>query len=156
MEGLKKQILSILSANMCAALSTVSKSGQLHSNTIYYCYDKDLNLYFASDCGTLHAQNILHNCNVAICIWNNPISYGKEHIGIQIDGRCQEVGGRNLIRAWGGYMKRFPIFQEKTNPEYLLKKIVNIRLFKVWPEQIQLTNSIIYGTQIKYYTNELL
>lgn len=148
-----KEIINGLSSNICAALSTISLSGILHSNTVYYCFDKNLNIYFASDCTTTHANNIQVNCNVAMCIWTSPESYGKDHVGVQIEGICNELSGFELVKAWGLYIKRFPVFQQKIgNFENLLNKLMNMRLYKIVPKQIQLTNANLYGPQIQYYT----
>lgn len=146
----KDEIIRILENHICGSLSTVNKS-KAYCNTIYYCFDKDLCLYFASDYTTKHADNIMANPNVAVCVWDQPSSYGQ-NIGLQIEGECHLVSGINLFLAWSLYIKRFNIFQQKIGSfENLRDKIVGIRLYKIEPKSIKITNSSLFGNKAIIY-----
>lgn len=147
----KDEIIRILENHICGSLSTVNGTAA-YCNTVYYCFDNDLCLYFASDYATKHAENIKDNPSVAVCVWNQPPSYGQDHIGLQIEGECQLVSGIDLFHAWSLYVKRFKIFQQKIGTfENLRDKIVGIRLYRIVPKTIKITNSSIFGNKAIVY-----
>ncbi len=147
---IKNSIEHILKASICASLST-ALSECCHSNTIYYCYDDSFNIYFASDCKTEHCVNISNNSNVAISIWENPISYGSLHRGLQMKGLCHVLSSNTeLIKAWALYIKRFPVFSSKIGSfENISKKILSMRLYKIEISSIKLTDSEVFENEIK-------
>lgn len=148
---LKDEIIRILESHVCGSLSTVNES-KAYCNTIYYCFDKDLCLYFASDYTTKHAEYIMANPNVAVCVWDQPTSYGEKHIGLQIEGECHLVSGTDIFHTWSLYIKRFNIFQQKIGSfENLRDKIVGIRLYKIVPQSIKITNSKLFGNNAIVY-----
>lgn len=146
--NIRNSIEGILKDNICAVLATVSEGG-CHSNTIYYCYDDDLNIYFSSDCNTEHCRNIINNANISLSIYNSPLSYGAKHQGLQIEGVCQLISGVELMKGWKLYTKRFPIFKLKIGDiTNISKKILTIRLYKIVPSRIKVTDSERYGNEI--------
>ena len=154
LERYKNVICNILDNNITASLSTINERGP-HSNTIYFCYDDNINIYYASDCSTEHSINIANNKNVALSVWDNPKQYGQNHRGLQIEGTCIPVAGLALIRAWDLYIKRFPVFKLKVgNVKNIVDKVINMRLYKVSISRIQITDMEQYGTKIIDMTNE--
>lgn len=147
-------ICDILNSHITASLSTMNERS-LHSNTIYYCYDDNIDIYFASDCSTEHSINIANNKNVALSVWDEPEQYGQGHRGLQIEGTCVAITGLALMRAWDLYIKRFPIFKMKIGDvKNIVDKIVNMRLYKISISRIQLTDVAQYGIEIKDIRNE--
>lgn len=147
----KNEIARILEDHICGSLSSIN-GNEAYCNTIYYCFDGDFCLYFASDHTTKHSENILTNPSVAFCVWNQPPSYGQEHIGIQIVGDCQPIKGTELFHAWSLYIKRFKVFQNKIGSfENLRDRLVGIRLYKIVPKSIKVTNSILFGNKAIVY-----
>ena len=145
---IKDEIIRILESNICGSLSTIDNNNRVYCNTVYYCFDNELNLYFASDYTTNHAEYLKNNPSVALCVWTQPPSYGLEHIGLQIMGECHLISGTELLRAWALYIKRFNVFQQKIGSfENLRDKLVSIRLYKVIPETIKVTNSVVLGNK---------
>lgn len=143
-----KNIRDILDKHITASLSTINDATP-HSNTIYYCYDNNFDIYFASDCSTEHSINIAKNNNVALSIWEEPKQYGLEHQGLQIEGICVPLTGLELVKAWDLYIKRFPIFKLKIGDvKNIVKKIVNMRLYKIKISRIQITDAKQYGNEI--------
>ena len=154
LEEYKMVVRDILNNHLTASLSTMNDMAP-HSNTIYYCYDDNFDIYFASDYSTEHAINIDHNKKVAMSIWNEPKQYGLDHQGLQIEGICTSLSGFALIKAWDLYIKRFPIFKLKIGDvKNIVEKIVNMRLYKVSVSRIQITNTKRYCSEIITISND--
>lgn len=146
--NIKDCIRDILAQNITASLSTIY-GDKCHTNTIYYSFDDDLNLFFASDSRTEHCANIANNPNVAVAIWEVPMTYGCKHKGIQIEGTCQMLSGLSLVKAWSLYIRRFPIFNTKIGGlENISNKIVSMRLYRINVIRIRVTDSELLGSEI--------
>lgn len=149
---IKDCIREILTQNITASLSTIH-GDKCHTNTIYYSFDDDLNLFFASDSCTEHCANIANNPNVAVAIWELPVSYGCKHKGVQIEGTCQMLTGLSLIKAWTLYIRRFPIFNTKIGGlENISNKVISMRLYKVNVQKIKVTDSDLLGNKTRELT----
>lgn len=69
-EKVLNSIKDILGKNKLLTLSTI-KNNQPHSNTAYYSFDKNFNLYIWSEKDTAHSRNILKNKKVAVNIFDS-------------------------------------------------------------------------------------
>lgn len=156
-EIVKDEISRILDSHICGCLSTQGCNDGVYCNTVYYAFDSEYNLYFASDCNTKHSLNIAQNTNVAMCIWDEPQAYGKEHIGLQIVGHCNQISGKELFHAWILYTKRFNVFQQKIGSfENLRDKLSGIRLYKINPTIIKVTNTALLGSRPEVYAPQIV
>ena len=85
-----------------------SKGNQPWACSVYFAYDKDLNLYWISTPTRRHSQEIENNSNVAGTIVL-PHTPGDPVRGIQFQGTAKSLGKLGSAKALRYYMKRFGI-----------------------------------------------
>ena len=140
-----KSIKSILSKNKLLTLSTSSKNSP-YSNTSFYTFDNQLNLYIWSENGTIHEKNILKNNKVSINIFDSSQKWGSPLQGIQAIGIARKVKNKELMIVGVLYLKRFPksITMVK-NPRKFHDKIFDSTLYKIKLKKIKVFDEKNFG-----------
>lgn len=108
--------------------------------TVYYTFDKDLNLYFLSDPSTLHAKQILNNPQVSVSIADSHQNINKPKRGLQIYAIAKQIDDTAKIKH------TFNLW--KTNlgviDPMLTYKVVVGKMFKVIPKKIKLFDQSLF------------
>ncbi len=104
---ISKSIKNILNKNKLLTLST-SYNKQPYSNTAYYTFDKNFNLYIWSEKNTNHEKNISKNNKVSVNIFDSSQPWGTLLQGIQATGTATPIKNGELIKIGTLYVKRFP------------------------------------------------
>lgn len=99
MENLIKEYLE---SKIDMQISTVAK-GQPWICTVYYAYDKNLNLYWTSGRSRRHSVEILNNSKTAVTI----VKDADKKQALQIIGNAYEVGNDELKKVHDLYQKRY-------------------------------------------------
>ena len=135
-----KRIIDFIKRHHVLTLATVSGEGIPYCAACFYAYDKERNrLIFTSDDATRHAQEMLHNANVAIGITLETRIVGKVQ-GVQICGTAKR--GDEGDRAQ--YIKRFPY-----------TAVAPLNLWAVEPSFIKLTdNTLGFGKKLIWNSQE--
>lgn len=81
-----QEVYNFLNANPIGVLATTTKSGDPHGTTVYFKIDEDFNLYFLSKKDTKKVDNIKHNNNVMLVVFE-PL----KQINIQVSAVAKEV-----------------------------------------------------------------
>jgi uncharacterized protein YhbP (UPF0306 family) len=83
-----------------------AKDGQPWACTVYFAFDKELNLYWISTPTRRHSLEIENNSKVAgvIVLPHKP---GQEVRGIQFEGVAKSLGKKESMNALKHYMLRF-------------------------------------------------
>lgn len=100
------RVLQRLRRNRLMALGT-SSNGNPWGATVFYAYDRALNLFFYSREDARHCKDIEKNHRVSVVInheWRNPDGTIK---GLQMVGRAQKVSKREYRRNFSTYKARF-------------------------------------------------
>jgi uncharacterized protein YhbP (UPF0306 family) len=109
---LSSSVERILGESQLCAIATHDPSGNLHINTVFFCFSDDLELYFLSDPESTHAHNVARAPDAAIAVYDSRQIWGQAHRGLQMFGSCwllsraAEEEGRRL------YARRFPRYLE--------------------------------------------
>lgn len=89
----------ILSSNIYCTLSTCSADGYPWVSPVFFTYDDDLSIYWASTVVSKHSQNIYSNHGrVAIAIFNSSVAEGTGE-GLYFYGTASELDPRETERA---------------------------------------------------------
>ena len=138
-------IKEILGKNKLLTLSTI-KNNQPHSNTAYYAFDKNFNLYIWSEKASAHSKNILKNKKVAVNIFDSEQKWGSLLQGIQAMGIAKPVNNKELIKAGLLYLKRFPASLKMVkNPKGFRHKIFESQLYKIKLNKIKVFDERTFG-----------
>lgn len=142
-----KSILNILRNNKLFTLSTLDDK-QPYSNTAFYVYDSNFNLYYWSDKDAIHSKNISKNKKVAINIFNSNQKFGSDLEGLQALGIAFKVNKKELLKAGFLYIKRYPGVIK------YIKKITDFHnpkfesyIYKIELSKIKLFNEKLFGKE---------
>ena len=138
-------INNILRRNYLLTLST-SWKGKPHSNTAFYVFDKDMNLYIWSEENTIHSENMRKNRKVAINIFDSRQKWGSLLQGLQARGTANIVNNKGLLKAGILYIKRFPrSLKIAKNPRGFHSKLFESRIYKIKLEEIKIFDEKTFG-----------
>ncbi len=144
-EKILKSFYNLLNKNILLTLSTVNKN-EPYSNTAYYIFDKNFNLYIWSEISSKHCQNIKKNNKIAVNIFNSNQTMGSLRQGIQALGRAYIVNNKELIKAGFLYIKRFPkIIKFAKTPKDFHKKVFASKIYKLELNKIKIFDEKTFG-----------
>ncbi len=142
LEHVVESVRKILEQNFLLSLSTYLR-GSIWTSTVFYSYDKDLNIYFVSDPNTRHSKMLGDNPNVSAAIYSTNFIWGTNIQGIQLQGNCIKLSAPQTLVHGFAYLQRFPIAQKVfSSPEMLLSEKMSARLFQIKPTLIQLYDEV--------------
>ena len=131
-----KSIKKLLNKNKLLTLSTLNNK-QPYSNTAFYIFDNEFNLYIWTDISTLHCKNINKNNKVAINIFDSTQKWGNSLQGIQGLGTASISNGGEMIKAGLMYIKRYPkVLTLIKNPKQFSNK--DSKIFKISLDKIKI------------------
>lgn len=137
---LRADTLAYLASHNTVSLATLGPEGAWAA-TVFYA-NVDLTLYYLSEPKTRHVQNVLRNPSIAATI-NEDYRDWRQIKGIQMEATCQEVTGkRELARALGAYVKKYPFVAQFLSPGQLLTgmrvagRALDVRLYRVAPTRL--------------------
>lgn len=138
-------IKEMLEKNYLLTLSTSSKN-MPHSNTAFYAFDKDCNIYIWSEESTTHSKNLSKNKKVAITIFDSGQKWGDLLAGLQATGTAAPLHGKEAIKAGILYIKRFPTSLKLVkNPSGFHDKLFESKLYRIKMNKIKIFNEKKFG-----------
>ncbi len=133
----KKDVLEFLKKYRLMCLATYGDHPWIAS--VFYSYDKDLNIYFISVPTTIHATQIEKNDKVAAAIVDSNQKPSDVKKGLQIYGRVEKISGINKInyalRLWKEFLN---VQRPEISFENMKKGLYKGRLYKLTPKKIKL------------------
>ncbi len=129
------KVLEYLGRNRLMTLGT-SSHNKPWAATVFYAYDKKLNIYFYSRPDTKHCQHIDKNQNVSIVI-NHDWRHNDGSIrGLQLIGYATKMPKKNYKQAYALYRTRFKWADEFTSDHIL---------YRVKPQEIWYIDEKLFG-----------
>ncbi|PIZ66332.1 hypothetical protein CO051_05340 [Candidatus Roizmanbacteria bacterium CG_4_9_14_0_2_um_filter_39_13] len=111
--------------------------------SVYYTFDKDLNLYFLSAPSTLHAKQILQNSQVAVSIADSHQGILSKKRGLQISGEAHQISGtakiKHVLQPWKSALG-------VVDPT-LTHKVATGKMFKIMPKKIKLFDQELFKVE---------
>ena len=143
--SMKELITEILNKNELLTLSTSGKDSP-HSNTAFYAFDKDCNIYIWSEESTTHSKNLSRNKKVAINIFDSRQKWGDLLLGLQATGTATPLHGKDAVKAGVLYIRRFPASLKLVkNPKGFHDKIFESKLYRIKMKKIKIFNEKKFG-----------
>lgn len=137
----RRIVLDFLKKHKLMAVATYGKHPWIA--TVYYVFDKDLNLYFLSSPETLHAKSIMRNPEVAVSIADSSQKISKPKRGLQLYGRAEQLSGLEKVRY---ALKLWKTNLAVTDPE-LTVRAARGSMFKIVPKRIKLFDQELFKTE---------
>jgi len=133
----KKDVLDFLATKKLMILAT--SNGHPWIASVFYSFDKDLNLYFISSPSTIHGKHIEKNKEVAAAIVDSHQKPSDVKRGLQIYGIVKKVSGinkvRHALRLWKDFLN---IQRPDISFENMKKGLYKGRMYKITPKKIKL------------------
>lgn len=142
--SLRKKTLAYLADHNVMTLATSGPEG-LWAAAVFYVND-GFTLYFLSAPTTRHSQNIAAQPKIAATIQEDYKDW-PEIKGIQLEGKAQQIKGREQAAAIVRYGQKFPIVGNLTKaPAEIARAMSKIGWYKVVPERLYfIDNSLGLG-----------
>src|SRR3989339_171259 len=105
-------INNILDNTHLLSMATI-KEGTSYINTAFFAYDDIYNLYYLSPSDSQHSLNIKENNSVAVTVFDSHLTFSNKLSGLQMFGTAQQAKGKDLLKGFLLYEKRFSIFGEE-------------------------------------------
>lgn len=144
----------ILATTIFGTLSTSSPDGMPWASPVFFCYDLNWNLYWASTMAARHSQNLYHNQGrAAIAVYSSDREEGQGQ-GIYLAGTAAEAGADDVSRVIPILLKRAARNQHRTPADYLApspRRLYRFQPHTVWitGERIALSESILIDTKVQ-------
>ena len=118
-------------SNVKQMVICTSSNNKPWSATVFFAFDKDLNLYFFSTENRRHSKEIISNPHVAGAIAREHKEGLEEPSrGVQFEGECKLVELSVVKEAYELYKKRFPEITEFHDLEDAPKELYKIKIKK--------------------------
>ena len=124
----------LLDASTLCAISTVSRHGRAHVNTVYFAWSSTFQLVWLSAPEATHSKNLRSNPSAAVAVYDSTQTWGGPDRGIQLVGTARELSSRTATAAEELYAQRFPAYTDTDPAGYRFYRF-NPRRLKVFDEQ---------------------
>ena len=133
----KKDVFEFLETQKLMVVATYGTHPWIAS--VFYSFDKDLNIYFISTPSTIHGRQMEKNKKVAAAIVDSHQKPSDVKRGLQIYGVVERVSGINkinyAIRLWKDFLN---IQRPDISLENMKKGLYKGRMYKLTPKKIKL------------------
>ncbi len=106
-----RSLFRILKRNALCSIATVTAAGRPHINTAYFCYSRQLVLYFLSHPNAQHCRNLSRSPFAGVTIYSAEQPWGSPNEGVQLFGVCHRATGAYQREAERLYGKQFPSYR---------------------------------------------
>ncbi|HLD25021.1 MAG TPA: pyridoxamine 5'-phosphate oxidase family protein [Patescibacteria group bacterium] len=132
----KKDVLDFLAKGKLMALATYGTHPWIAS--VYYAYDKNLNIYFITSPMTLHGRQMTKNPLVSAAIADSHQNLSDLKRGLQVYGHVEQVSGiynvRRAIKLWKNFLNAQ---RPDITAENMEKGIYKGRIWRLTPKKIK-------------------
>ncbi|MEW5805704.1 MAG: pyridoxamine 5'-phosphate oxidase family protein [Patescibacteria group bacterium] len=138
----RQHILAFLKTNKLMQVATAGDFPWIA--TVYYSFDKRLNLYFLSSEKTLHSKQIKQNPKVSVAIADSRQDIKKPKKGLQLYGLCKEISGAGKIKHALSLWKEFLSVDDPELSYENLRKGLTGKIYKITPKRIKLFDQELF------------
>ncbi len=138
MELTKQHVREFLGKNNFMTVATYGDIPWIAS--VYYTFDKDLNIYFLSSETTLHCQQIAKNPKVAVAIADSHQNINKPKRGLQMYGVASQISGISKVKfALQLWKSNLGVVDPKLTYKAVMKS-----MYKITPKRIKLFDQELF------------
>lgn len=146
MELTKKIVLEFLKNHKIMAVATYGEHPWIAS--VYYSFDREINLYFLSDPKTLHCRQIARNNQVAVSIADSHQKVSDKKKGLQMFGVSEQIGDakkiQHALRLW---KEALCVVDPKLTYDNMVTHVITGRMYKVTPKRIKFFNQELFSVK---------
>lgn len=144
----------ILEGTIYGTLSTSSPDGLPWASPVFFTYDADWQLYWASTTAAQHSRNLYTNQGRAMMAVYNTIREEGKGQGIYLSGTAAEVTAEDVERVIPLLLQRAANGQRRSPADYLdasPRRLYRLQPQAVWitGERLALSETILIDTKIK-------
>jgi len=133
----KKDVLEFLETKKLVVIATYGEHPWIA--TVFYSFDKDLNIYFISSPSTIHGKQMEKNNKVSAAIVDTNQKPSDVKRGMQIYGIVEKVSGinrvRHALRLWKDFLN---VQRSDISYENMKKGVYKGRVYKLVPKKIKI------------------
>lgn len=136
----RNQIVSFLAAHNVLTLAT-EREGKPWAASLFYA-SEGLVLYFLSDPGTRHVQNLTANPRVSVTVHEEYRNWSDIQ-GVQLEGACELVASpAESARAMAVYASKFPFLRDAvSHPRELGSALAKAKWYRINPHWARLVDN---------------
>jgi len=138
---MKEIVLQFLKHHALMSLATYGDFPWIAS--VYYTFDKNINLYFLSAPTTLHVKQIIQNPKVAVAIADSHQNINKTKRGLQLSGIAKQISGIDKIKH---VLKLWKTNLGVVDPKLTYKVVIG-SMFKITPKRIKLFDQELFKVE---------
>ncbi|MCK6432531.1 MAG: pyridoxamine 5'-phosphate oxidase family protein [Aquabacterium sp.] len=136
---LRDRIRRYLHEHHVAALATQGAQGPWAA-AVFYAGD-ETGLYFLSSPRSRHAVNLSQHPRVSAAIQDNCTDWAEIR-GVQLEGLCAELEGRDRERAQRQYAQKFPLIAHPARaPLAIAEALARVRWYRLVPDRLYLLDN---------------
>ncbi|MCL5094167.1 MAG: pyridoxamine 5'-phosphate oxidase family protein [Patescibacteria group bacterium] len=142
---LEKLIREYLEKGTLMQVATVSNN-QPWIASVWYSFDKNLNIYFISGNYRRHSEEIRNHSKVAGSIVQTKYmqELGQESRGLTFEGIAEELGVIDSLKAFENFFKRWPKATKYITKKSIREELTKVRFYKIKPSLIVLFDEVNY------------
>lgn len=142
--SLLRSLFRILNRNVLCSIATVAE-GRPHINTAYFCYSKDLALYFLSHPSAQHCRNVARSPSAGVTVYSSGQPWGSPSVGVQLFGLCRRASGVRQREAERLYGTRFRPFRRWRASLTMAQPGAEYRFFGLVVNKLKLLDEKVIG-----------
>ena len=126
--------VEIITETTALTLATLDEDGWPRATPLFFAADDRLCLYFLSEAGSRHSQNLAREPRAAAGLFPS-VSDWREIRGLQIQGTVSPLAGAEREEALALYARRFPFVAD------LVDAVHSSEVFRLTPSWIRLIDN---------------
>jgi hypothetical protein len=123
-------------------MATRNEAGTVHINTAFFCFSRDLALYFLSHPESVHCHNLTRVPRMAAAVFDSHQPWGDPHAGLQLFGNGVLIHGDTARQARELYAARFPRYRDflrrAPGEDPTASTFGALQLYRLLPERLQI------------------
>ena len=152
-DRLNASVTRMLAGNTLCSMATRNEAGTVHINTSFFCFDRDLLLYFLSHPESVHSHNLARVPQMAVAVFDSHQLWGDPHTGLQLFGTGALANADASSQARERYAARFPRYREfvrRTLDEQqpASSTFHGLKFYRFLPERVQILDEWEFGEEV--------
>jgi uncharacterized protein YhbP (UPF0306 family) len=151
-DRLNASVTRILAGNTLCSMATRNEAGAVHISMAFFCFSRDLLLYFLSHPESIHSHNLARVPRMAVAAFDSHQAWGDPHTGLQLFGMGALAEADADSQARELYAARFPRYRE-----FLLgtpggqppsATFHGLKFYRFVPQRVQILDEFEFGEEV--------
>jgi len=151
-DRLNASVARILAANTLCSIATRNEAGTVHISTAFFCFGRDLLLYFLSHPDSVHCHNLARVPQMAVAAFDSHQPWGDPHTGLQLFGTGALADPDASSQARELYAARFPRYREcllrTPDGQPPSSTFRGLKFYRFVPQRVQILDEWEFGEEV--------